>query len=259
MTLFRNTGCGLGTGFALAALLFCAGTLSAQSTRPTTGPAAGDDQLVSFNLPDNAPLKVLLDYVSQEFGVNILYDEVAANQRVTIKAPVRVPKRAVPMLLDGALKMKGLALVDAEQPGWKRVIPLAQAARAGQVPADAPAGGEGTAGVTQGFPLRYVDPGAMNTNLKPFLSGTGGGSFAVPEQDLLVVTDYASNLRRVAAVIESIDQPAQDVAVKFFAVKHADPARLTQQVEQLLRGRLRSAGGERSAASVEVTYDARTS
>ena len=49
------------------------------------------DELVSLNLPENAPLKVLLDYVSQEFGLNILYEETVAGQRVTIKAPARMP------------------------------------------------------------------------------------------------------------------------------------------------------------------------
>jgi general secretion pathway protein D len=163
------------------------------------------------------------------------------------------------MLLDATLAMKGLALVDAEQPGWKRVVPLAQAAKAGAVPAQAPEGGEGTAAVTQVFALHHADVTSMNANLKPFLSGTGASSFAVPEQDLLVVTDYASNLRRIAGVIESIDQSSLDVTVKFFPVKHADPARLTQQLEQILKSRLRNAGGERTAAAVEVTYDARTS
>src|SRR5687767_12642308 len=112
---------------ALAVFAGAAGGLRAQETRPATAPAAAEE-MVSLNLPDNAPLKLLLEYVSQEFGVNILYDETAANQRVTIKAPAQLPKSAVPMLLDGALKMKGLALVDAEQPGWKQVVPLMQAA-----------------------------------------------------------------------------------------------------------------------------------
>src|SRR5688572_13590936 len=253
---------GVGWLCAIAALGVCAPRATGQATRPAVqvAPAtAGGEELVSLNLPDNAPLKLLLEYVSQEFGINILYDEAAANQRVTIKAPVRVPKRAVRLLLDSALKMKGLALVDAEQPGWKRVAPLMEAARPGEAAPRPPEGGDGTAVLTQVFALRYADPAGVQTNLKPFLSTVGASSFAVPEQGLLVVTDYATNLRRIGGVIEAIDQPAQDVAVRFFPVTHADAARLTQQLEQILKGRLRSAGGERAAASLEVTYDERTS
>jgi general secretion pathway protein D len=244
----------------VAALLLVGGVgwrAFAQSIRPATQPAAGGEELVSLNLPDNAPLKVLLEYVSQEFGINILYDETVASQRVTVKAPVRVPKRAVPMLLDGALKMKGLALVDAEQPGWKRVVPLMQAAKSGAI--GAPAEDAGTAVLTQVFPLRYADAGVVDANLKPFLTANAASSFAVPEQGLLVVTDYTSNLRRVAELIKSVDQPAQAAEVKFFPVKHADAARLTQQLEQILKARLRAEGGEKAASSVEVGYDARTS
>jgi general secretion pathway protein D len=101
-----------------------------QATRPATVPTtAPTDALVSLNLPENAPLKVLMDYVSQEFGLNILYDDQVGNQRLTIKAPAKLPKSAVPSLLESALHMKGLALIDAEQPGWKRVVTLQQAAR----------------------------------------------------------------------------------------------------------------------------------
>lgn len=244
-----------------------AGVVRAQATQPAHADAAADsaaEEMVSLNLPDNAPLKLLLEYVSQEFGVNILYDEGAANQRVTIKAPAKLPKRAVPMLLDGALKMKGLALVDAEQPGWKQVVPLMQAARApaplepGEVSDAAKGEATGTAVLTEVFPLVHADATATNTNIKPFLTTPGASSFAVPEQDLLVVTDYATNLARLAEVIRAIDRPTRDVEIQFLPVKHADAARLTQQVEQLLRARLRSAGGEGAAESVEVAFDART-
>lgn len=257
------------TRIAVAALAMlagpsAAGVAAAQETRPAaTAEAEAAGEMVSLNLPDNAPLKLLLEYVSQEFGVNILYDEAAASQRITIKAPAKLPKRAVPMLLDSALRMKGLALVEAEQPGWKQVVPLMQAARApapprpGQ-PKPADAEPAGTAVLTQVFPLVHADATATNTNIKPFLTTPGASSFAVPEQDLLVVTDYATNLARLAEVIRAIDRPTRDVDIEFLPVKHADAARLTQQVEQLLRARLRTAGGDRAAESVEVAFDART-
>ena len=103
---------------------------------------------MALNLPEGAPLKVLLEYVSQEFHLNILYDEQVAGQRVTIRAPARLPKSAVLSLLESVLRTKGLALVDADQPGWKRVVPLAQAAKAARRSrrAGRQAGGRGHAG-----------------------------------------------------------------------------------------------------------------
>src|SRR4051794_12587340 len=83
------------------------------SSRPETQPA---DRLVSLNLPENAPLKVLIEYVGQEFGFNIFYDDLVGNQRLTIKAPAKLPRSSVPALLESALRLKGMALVDGDQP-----------------------------------------------------------------------------------------------------------------------------------------------
>src|SRR5579884_3711638 len=191
--------------------------------RPATTPAATEQ--VTLNLPENAPLKVLIDYVSQEFGWTILYDDQAASQRITIKGPAKLPKEAMPALLTTLLRSKGLELVDADLPGWKRVVPLAQAAKLGPKP------GGPDAAVTQVIKLKFLDPTKLDALVKPFLTQPGGSSLPLPGQGLLVVTDYASNLKRVADLVQSVDQPNRDAAIEFFSVKHADPARLTQQVE----------------------------
>jgi len=240
-------------GVVLGALLCCTslcGTARGQATVPSTTQAS---EQVTLNLPENAPLKVLIDYVSQEFGWNILYDEQVATQRITIKGPAKLPKEAVPVLLGSLLRMKGLELVDGDLPGWKRIVPLAQAAKL------APKSGGGPdAAATQVFKLRYLDPTKLDTLVKPFLTQPGGSSLPLAGQGLLVVTDYASNLRRVSDLVRSVDQPNRDAAIEFFPVKHADPARLTQQVEQLLRAKLRAQGGDEHAPEFETAYDART-
>ncbi|HZK81647.1 MAG TPA: secretin N-terminal domain-containing protein, partial [Humisphaera sp.] len=249
----------------MPAMLLAGSVAVAQTTReiappppvsgsPATAPAA--ESLVSLNLPENAPLKVLIDYVSQEFGVSILYDEQLGNQRLTIVAPAKLPRSAIPALLDSALRMKGLALVDAGQPGWKRVVALGQAAR--MPGAEAP-GAEKPAVVTQVFKLKYADATKLDTIVKPFLTQPGATSFPLAGQELLVVTDYAANLKRVADLVQSIDQPNEETTIEFFPVKHADPARLTQQLDQLLKAKLHSEGGDdRLANTVETAYDVRT-
>ncbi len=222
-----------------------------QATRPAEAEA---DPLVSLNLPENTPLKVLIDYYSQEFGVNILYDDQVADQRITIQAPAKLPRSAVPSLLDSALKMKGFSLVNADHPGWKRIVTLNQAAKVPGTPATQPA-----AAVTQVFKLQYTDATRLDLLVKPFLTQPGASSFPLPDQGLLVVTDYGSNLGRVSDLVRAVDQPSQDVTMEFLPVKHADPARLTQQVDQLLKAKLRTqGGGERLAGSIETGYDART-
>ena len=124
--------------------------------------------------------------------------------------------------------------------------------------AEAP-GTEKPAVVTQVFKLKYADATKLDTIVKPFLTQPGATSFPLAGQELLVVTDYAANLKRVADLVQSIDQPSEETTIEFFPVKHADPARLTQQLDQLLKAKLHSEGGDdRLANTVETAYDVRT-
>jgi len=164
-----------------------------------------------LNLPENAPLKVLLDYVSQEFGINFLYDDTMGNQRLTIRAPAKLPKSAVQPLLESALRMKGLALVDAGQPGWRRVVAMQQAARVG----GGAAADNGTV-VTEVFKLKYADATHLDPLVKPFLSQPGASSFPLADQQLLVVSDYATNLKRIEELVASVDQANQEAGIEFF-------------------------------------------
>lgn len=231
-------------------LLVVTSAAAAQTTLPATRPA---DELLQLNLADGIPLRVLIEYVSQELGINILYDDAQVDDRLTIKAPQRLTRQALLGVLESALRSKGLALADGPQSGWRRVATLAQAARLG----DGKNTGEGA--VTQVFTLQYAAPDQLSTAIAPFLSGSAATSATVSGQGMLVVTDFAANVERIAQLIARIDQPAQAVGVQFFTVKSADAARLAQQVAQLLKARVRSTGaGERAAAAVETSYDART-
>jgi hypothetical protein len=108
---------------------------------PSTQPG---QELISLNFPENVELKILIEYVSDRLGLNILYDEQQVSQKITIRSPSQVSKASLQGLLESALAMKGLVLVDGEQPGWKRVVPLSNlAAAAATKPATMPANGVG--------------------------------------------------------------------------------------------------------------------
>jgi hypothetical protein len=70
-----------GRAFIAIAILFIAVQPSLAQT-PSTTPTT--QQLITLNFPENLELKVLIDYVSQRLGVNILYDEQQVNQRLGV-------------------------------------------------------------------------------------------------------------------------------------------------------------------------------
>ena len=91
-----------------------------QTTAPA--PASGKKGMIQLNLPPETELKTLIDLVSQRLGVQFLYDEQVANKRISINSPRSIPAESLLEVLEVRLKMKGLALVDAEPAGWKRIV-----------------------------------------------------------------------------------------------------------------------------------------
>ena len=235
--------------------------IAAAGGTPDPQPAPAADDLIQLNFPENLEVKVLVDYVGKRLGMNILYDEVTLKKRVTLAAPVKVPKDSLLGLLESVLKMTGLALVDADQPGWKRIVESKDLVSvAGRIQEDTAQLKDAAASVAimQVFPLKHVGTAFMTQTIKPFLSTPGGNSFAVEDRRLLIVTDYADNLRRVAQLIELFDQPGRAATIRFIDVKHWDAAELARQVTTLLGERRRAAGTEKTAPAVTVSHEPRT-
>ncbi len=247
-------------------LLLCAVILAqTHAATPASGPAAVVDEQVALNFPDNVELKSLVEYVSDRLGINILYDEQIVNQRLTLKTPAEIPKSSLLELLQSALKMKGLVLVDGDQRGWKKIVAagnLVQMARSATQPVSPSAAGEGafSTPMTQVFSLQFGDVSKADTLIKPFLTQPGGNSLALTDQRLLIVTDFQSNLGRVSELVRLIDQPQRTVDVRFISLQNVDASQLASQATQLLAAKLkqRNGGGSSIPDTIDVIPEPRT-
>ena len=210
-------------------------------------PAVAGDQngMVQLTFPDQIEMKVLIDYVSQRLGVRFFYDEAVEGKSISVKAPEAIPADSLLDVLQSALKIKGLALVDAEVEGWKRIV-AAENLTAIAVPArDQPLDQfAGTVAVTHAFPLTNVTPEQVNAILEPFLSQPGANAIPVADQNLLIVTDYAGNLDRIKRLITTLDQPGPERLLEFLPVDHLDAGELSQQITRTLATRVPPQPGE---------------
>lgn len=250
-------------------LLVChAAILSAQDEQPETeipsesaaAEAPAVPALVRLNFPDQMDLKLLVEYVSQRLGVKILYDEAVANKKITIKAPDEIPAESLLDLLESALKMKGLALVDADVPGWKQIVISRDLTKIAQ-PGDEKTlqDVEATVAITRAFTLTHIEPQKLSQIIKPFLTEPGANTISVPEQKLLIITDYARNLLRIAKLIETLDQAGPPSVLEFYEVKHIEAASLAQQITQMLAALSKTqAGATLGGDRIEITHDERT-
>lgn len=235
--------------------------------RPTVGHGqeTGTSDVVSLNFPASVELRLLIDYVADRLSMNILYGDEVGRARVTLKSPAEVPVDALQGILESALRMNGLALVDADQPGWKRVITLqgmtATTRRVDDLAAEDQAGINTV--VTQLIELRHTDPSRLEGLLRPFLTPQGGNLIIDAERRLLIITDFKSQVEVASALIERLDAPADPPVVQFIEAKHMPAPSLGQNLNQLLSSsqRLtgsRNTGGTSGSSGLEVTADERT-
>jgi general secretion pathway protein D len=201
---------------------------------PATQPAA--DALVTMDFPaDGVELRVLADIVTKRLKIPIIYDDTINNKRVIVHVPRDVPESALLGILQSALRMKQMVLVDAEQPGWKQIV-SAQNLAAVAKPAEPGKTPEPGTAVTQVFNLKHADPARAVEAIRPFLSQPGGNLQSVPGQKTLIVSDYASVIQRVDELLKLLDSEAA-AQIEFVRLKEADAKDVATTVTQLLATR----------------------
>ena len=93
--------------------------------------------------------------------------------------------------------------------------------------------GRGTA-VTQAFMLKQAAPDQVEKFIKPFLTEPGANSIALPQLKALIITDYATNIPRIARWIELLDQPRPEAVFEFVTIQHVPVGTLAGQVSAIL-------------------------
>lgn len=230
--------------------------LKAEEPATTQAETPGDETL-TITLADNTRLKVLIDYVSERLGVQFLCDEQIAQQVVSIKQGVTIPRRTLLNFLQVVLQSKGFTITESSQPGWKKIIPASQMiANAKPVLGATTRSVEGA--VTQVFHLQNIDSARIDVLFKPFLSQPGGSSISMPEQRLLIVTDYAANVARIGSLIAMIDRSSRPVVSEFVPLEHGEAADVAGRLGALMQASLTSAPASGKTSDLEVGYDART-
>jgi len=230
---------------------------------PTTRPAAVE--MIKLNFPENVEIKLLVEYVSRRLGMNIRLDPALGRKQITLIAPNSIPKDSLLDLLGGVLKSAGMVMVDTEPKGWKRIALAKDAMNEAPQFRDDPktlGSVKSTATITQLFRFKHLTATKVQQMVKPFLSKAGGHCISVQDEKMLFISDFASNVRRIAALIEMMDKPGAKTAFKFVAVKNRDAADLVTQVTALLsqkRSVTAAAGqGQRVRSDLVLTTEPRT-
>ncbi|MBU3583237.1 type II secretion system secretin GspD [Polynucleobacter sp. 15G-AUS-farblos] len=170
-------------------------------TNINAGPAIEQATVsLSFN---NADIESVASVVAKATGQTILVDpQVKGTITLITNRPVTKSKA-----LDSfstALRTAGFALVETN--GMYRVVTQADAKLVSTSVTTGKGKQEGDQIITRVFKLNYESANNLLPVLRPLVSPNNTIN-AYPGNNTIVVTDYASNIQRIAALIESIDAP----------------------------------------------------
>ena len=217
---------------------------SGAAARPASG--AGDAVTLNFRDAD-------IDSVVGAFG-HLLDRTFVIDPRVrgkmTLETPRPVTRAQAMQLLQAALRAQGFAVVESGT--LTKVVPEADAklqstpVTAGRLPA---AGGDQV--VTQIFRLNYESASNLVPVLRPLIS-PNNTIVAYPNNNSLVVTDYAANLQRIARIVATLDSPSTG-EVEVVPVSNAVATDIAVSVARMLEDSARGAPGAQVDAGQRVT------
>src|SRR5258706_1082694 len=172
-------------------------------TAPAPAPPSDDTVMLNFVGTDlEATVRAIAQFTGRQFVID---PRVKGTITLVTERPVN-KQQAYEQLLS-AMRLQGFTIVESPAPGGvARILPEADAKlQGGRVIAPPQTPPRGDQIVTQVFQLQYESATNLVPVLRPLIAPNNTIS-AYPANNTLVITDYADNLRRVAEIINAVDQ-----------------------------------------------------
>jgi general secretion pathway protein D len=210
--------------------------------------AEKQEELVSLNFV-NADIQEVIRAISQISKKNFLVDPRVKGTISIVSATPVSPALGYDILLS-ALRLQGYAAV--ESGGVTQIIPEADA----KLHIDSLAQGRGDKLITRVFVLKYESASQLVNLVRPIIA-PNSVVVAYPSSNALVITDYASSVKRIEKLIDSIDRPNADAPL-VIPVKHASAVDLASIINRLMpEASTAQAGGDDNQRFV-LLADSRT-
>lgn len=191
------------------------------ASRPGMSSSTPDEIRLNFR---NAPLELVLEYLSEAAGFIIVLD-TPAKGTVNIISSKPVTRDEAVDLLNSVLNKNGLAAIRDGRTltvvdrvtAKTRDIPV----KVNNDPSSIPKNDEI---VTQIIPIRFVEADQLVKDLSTFISPQAT-FVANAAGNSIVMTDTQSNIRHIVEIIKAIDTSAEsETQIRVFHLKHASPA-----------------------------------
>ncbi len=214
--------------------------LVAPSIAPPTPPGQGG-RFVVLNF-DSADVETVVHAASEILGFNyVIAPDVRG--KVTVQTSGRIPQEDVFNVLLAVLEVHGFTAVKAG--ALYKIVRIPDAVTRA-VPTVVGTSLEPARDpdqiITQIVPVRFANVNDLRTLLQPLISPQRGALIPHRETNILIITDTASNVRRLLGIVRLVDVEVALEEIQIIPLQFADAGELAQILNQLFAsGRLRGA------------------
>jgi general secretion pathway protein D len=216
---------------------------------PTTPPVAPGQRgkFVVLNF-DNADIETVIHAASEIVGFNyVLAPDVRG--KVTVQTSGRIPQEDVFGVLLAILEVHGFTAIKS---GNLYKIVRIEGARERAVPTiigttPDPQRAASDEVITQIVPLRFTGVADLANLIRPLISARGS-LIAHRETNVLIMTDTASNIRRLLEVVRLVDVEVALEELQIIPIRFADAADLEAILNRLFQGGRVRSGAQPGAA-----------
>jgi general secretion pathway protein D len=214
-------------GLQLAAMAVALLGVGAPVSRAAVAPpeSAAPSKTVTLNFVD-ADIEGVVKAMAEITGKNFVIDP-RVKGTVNIISAQPVPRDVVYDVFLSALRLQGFTAV--EDHGLVKILPEADAKLHRNIVTGQPAASDGMQ--TRVFTLTHQSAVQLVPTLRPLVAPNNTIT-ALQSSNTLIVTDYASNLERLAGIIAAIDQP-EDAGAAMIVLRHASALDAARTINNL--------------------------
>jgi len=200
-----------------------------------------EEEYVTLNF-EQAPVAQILNAVSETLGINFIMSP-GVKGTITMQTSKPVPASELFQILQSVLEVNGLTLVPSG-----RYFKLVVGKEAKQYPIRVVSGKEGEqlpsedTFITQIIPLDYIPVKDMQNILQPFLSKSAPPVITHDDLNILIINDFASNIKRLLKFVQELDKPLYQPKEKVYVyyVENGDADKLASTLSGIYKDRDKS-------------------
>jgi general secretion pathway protein D len=189
------------------------------------------DRNISMDF-DQVDIKTFIKFMSELTGKNFVVDEKVRG-KVTVFSPSKISVEEAYRVFESVLEVNGLTTIPGEK--VNKVVPSVEARQKSvetrKETSIVPRPDDRI--ITQIKPLAYADSQEIRKVLAPLISKEGV-VVAYEPTDILIITDYQSNIQRVLRIIEELDVQLQESVITVMPLQNASAEKLADKIVKLV-------------------------